>query len=212
VNATTVALTRAPRSRPAIVLMVLFGATAWLLANLVPTTDGPPRWPADGELYAADGWTVSPASVDDSRPGMTIISHAYARAAGTRATLVVSTSPMAKAIYRAGAAVPFLGNGYTVEPAPGTLVAVAGNREAFIARRLNETWLQVSIYGERRGQFGSGALAWTLSTLDALLGRPNDYYLARIVVPFDGNDLTAARQAVALADTIFPRLATYYAN
>jgi hypothetical protein len=134
-----------------------------------------------------------------------MVTYTYTAAdAGPRATVVVSTSPIAKAIYRAGAAVPFLGNGYTVEPLPAS-----GNRDAFVARRGDEAWLQVSVYGERRGQFGSGPVAWALSTLDSLLGAPSDYYLARIVVPYTPENLA---RATALADTLFPRLASYYAS
>jgi hypothetical protein len=188
--------------RPSLVLIGLFVASAVLLANMSTPTEAAPRWPADGPIYAVDGWTVSAASVDTSRPGLATVSHTYLNSAGTRATLVVSTSPIAKAVYRAGAAVPFLGSGFTVEPLP-----VDGAREAFIARRGNESWLQVSTYGERRGQFGSGPVAWGLTIVDSMLGHGNDYYLARLVVPYDAS---SASQTVTLADTLFPRLAAYY--
>jgi hypothetical protein len=69
--------------------------------------------------------------------------------------------------------------------------------------------LQVSIYGERRGQFGAGTVAWGLTVVDSLLGRANDYYLARLVAPYD--ESTAATVS-GLADTLFPRLAAYYAG
>jgi hypothetical protein len=194
--------------RPALILIALFSSATWLLANISVPAESPPRWPADSETYAVDGWAVGPATVD-SRPGLAMVTHVYSRE-NTRATVVITTSPNAKAIFRAGAAVPFLGNGYTVEPAPADLVQPAGSREAFVARRGNEAWLQLAIYGERRGQFGSGVIGWGLSIVDAQLGRANDYYLARVVVPFVEGDRPATQRAVALAETLFPRLAAYY--
>jgi hypothetical protein len=202
-------LIQATPPRPALILIALFVSATWLLANISVPMESGPRWPADGDLYAIDGWSVSPAAVDTSRPGLAVVSHLYTRDR-TRATVVITTSPNAKAIFRAGAAVPFLGNGYSVEPAPADLVPSAGSREAFVARRGNEAWLQLSIYGERRGQFGSGVVGWGLSIVDAQLGRPNDYYLARLVAPFDERDRSAIERSVALADTLFPRLADYY--
>jgi len=203
VSTAVATFTRGTSPRRSAVLLVLFAGVAWLLASMsAPIESAPPTWPADGSsLYQIEGWTVSPAQLDTSRPGLAMVSHTYLDANGTRATFVVSSSPRAKAVYRAGAAVPFLGNGYTVEPAPG-------EHEAIVARRGNEAWLQVSTYGERRGQFGSGAIAWGLSLFDALLVRPNDYYLARVVAPAD----SSAPAVAALADTLFERLATFYAD
>jgi hypothetical protein len=43
---------------------------------------------------------------------------------------------------------------------------------------------------------------------EAIVGTPNDYYLARVVVPAD----TSAAEAGALAQTLFARLATFYAS
>jgi hypothetical protein len=194
-------LTRTTSPRRAAALAVLFAGVAWLLAAIGTPSESLPRWPADGALYQVDGWTVSPAQVDVSRPGLAMVTHTYSDANGARATFVISTSPMAKAVYRAGPAVPFLGNGYTVE-------SLAGDHETIIARRGNEAWLQLSAYGERRGQYGTGALAWSLSLFDAIVGTPNDYYLARVVVPAD----TSAAEAGALAQTLFARLATFYAS
>jgi hypothetical protein len=202
-------LVQATRPRPALILIALFVGATWLLANISVPVEAGPRWPAEGDIYAVDGWTVGPATVDTSRPGLAMITHQYTRER-TRATVVITTSPNAKAIFRAGAAVPFLGNGYQIEAAPADLVKEAGSREAFVARRGAEAWLQLSIYGERRGQLGNGVTGWALSIFDAQLGRPNDYYLARVVVPFDERDRSATQASVALADTLFPRLAGYY--
>ena len=207
------ATTMLPR-RP-LILTALFLAAALLLANMAtPHAPATPRWPTDPAFFAVDGWSVSPESVDASRAGMVFVTRTYTAADGTRASFVVSTSPIAKSIYRAGADVPFLGNGYTVTPAPPDLVPASGQYEAFVARRTGEAWLQIATYGERRGAFGTGALAWGLSAFDALLGQPNDYYLARVVVAFD-DDARAADQAHAarqLAETLLPRLASFYAS
>ncbi len=48
--------------------------------------------------------------------------------------------------------------------------------------------------------------------LDKLLGHPNDYYYLSVVVRLDGLESAQAAEAVALADTIFPRVAGWYAN
>ena len=189
-------------SRRAVVLIFLFGLTALLLANIAVPIDTAPRWPTD---VTVAGWTVGPASVDDSRPGVAIVTRNLVRADGARATFVVTTSPNVKAVFRAGPAVPFLGNGYAVETLPQS-----GARDAFIARRgADDAWLQISTYGERRGQLGNGVVGWSLSPVVSLLGRPNDYYLARIVVPYDETQPAIASN---LADEVFPQLATYYAK
>jgi hypothetical protein len=214
--ASTASVRTAPPAslRRPLVLIALFLAAALLLANMAaPHAPAAPRWPTDPALFAVDGWSVAPESVDASRPGMVFVTRTYTAADGARATVVISTSPMAKSIYRAGADVPFLGNGYTVEPAPPDLVPPSGQYEAFVARRTGEAWLQLASYGERRGAFGTGALAWGLSAFDALLGQPNNYYLARVLVAFD--DARAADQARAarqLAATLLPRLASFYAS
>ena len=138
-----------------------------------------------------------------------MVAHLYTRDR-TRATVVLTTSPNARPSSAAVRPCPFSATATQIEPAPADLVKEAGSREAFVARRGTEAWLQLSIYGERRGQFGSGVTGWALSILDAQLGRPNDYYLARVVVPFDERDRAATLANVALADTLFPRLAGYY--
>jgi len=55
-------------------------------------------------------------------------------------------------------------------------------------------------------------LGWSLATLDSLLGRANDYYLARIVMPYREDDPASTAAAAALADALFPRMAEFYAN
>ena len=193
-------------STRAIVLITLFSVTAVLLASIGVPVDTSPRWPTD---ITADGWSVGPESLDSSRPGVATVTRVLTHPSGARASYIITTSPNAKTVFRAGAAVPYLGNGYSVEPAQA--VPGSGYREAFIARRAaNEAWLQISIYGERRGQFGSGVLGWSLATLDSLLGRANDYYLARIVMPYDDAHPELARAALGLADILFPQAGEFY--
>jgi hypothetical protein len=198
--------------RSGLILIALFVTASAVLANAGVPTNAPPRWAADGDFYAVDGWSVQRGDVDTSRPGQAIVAHAYTHPDGTRASLVVSTSPSAKAIYRAGAAVPYLGTGYSVELAPSSLIPTPGSREAFLAQRGSERWLHFSTYGERRGQFGSGAAAWGLTIFDSLLGRPNDYYLARVIVSLDDTNILRTRVVADLADVLFARLAAFYGS
>ena len=72
-----------------------------------------------------------------------------------------------------------LAEGYTVSPAPPNLVPPAPGRGALLAYRAQERWLVLYAYGERRGLLGNGAAAWGRTLLDALVGHPNDYFLAR---------------------------------
>jgi len=198
-------------ARRALTLTVVFVLAAVLLISVsAPQVESTPAFPAEISAYAIDGWMVSPASVD-GRAGVAFVSREYARVDGARARLSITTSPQAKLVYRAGADVPFLGNGYSVEPAPASLVPISSNRSAQIARRGTEAWLQIATFGERRGAFDNGPVAWSLAIFDMVLGRPNDYYLARILVPFDErNPSTSAAYAVELANTLFPRLAAFY--
>jgi hypothetical protein len=194
---------RGVRTR-ALVLAALFLLGAGLLINVdAPQVDAAPRYPQDA--LAVDGWRTSEPSVE-GRPGVAFLTREYQRNAdSTRASLTLTTSAQAKLVYRAGADVPLLGNGYTVETLPSS-----GERSVVIARRGSEAWLQVATFGERRGTFGNGAGAWGLAVFDTVLGRSNDYYLARVVVPHTGADseITAAQ----LADTLFPRLSAFYAS
>ena len=198
-------------SRP-LVLTTLFAASLLAHAVLQPS-NGPraPRWPAEEGLYQVEGWQVA-APITELANGTEYITRDYHSVTGERATLTISTSPVSKRVYRAGPDVPFLGNGYVVEPAPRMFSASGGNRGALVARRGDETWLQIHAYGERRGQLGTGALAWGLSIVDNLAGQPNNYYLARVIVPFKNGDELEARAAEALADTLFPRVAAWYAG
>ncbi|MGH2354750.1 MAG: hypothetical protein ACRDJN_24335 [Chloroflexota bacterium] len=195
-----------------LILIGVLATGAWLSAaigeaRVVPAA----RWPAESALYAVPGWTAGPAAVETIH-GATLVQRHYLRPDGTTATLAVTTSPEAKRIYKAGAEVPFLGGGYTVDQAPPSIAPPAPGRGALIASREREAWLVLYTFGERRGLLGNGVLGWGMVALDATLGRPNDYYRASLMAPLTALDSLAAREVVALADTLFPRLATWYAG
>jgi hypothetical protein len=192
-----------------LILAVVAAAAAVLVASMTPAGAEPsPRFATDDMLYAVDGWRVGPPDIG-GRPAVAFVSRDYRSAAGTQAQLSITTSPFAKSVYRAGADVPFLGSGYAVTPAAVDLVPVDANRQALIAQRGNESWLQLAAYGERRGVVGNGIAGWSFALFDLGFGRPNDYYLMRIVMPYDDANV---RSGVQLADTLFPRLAAYYAR
>ena len=197
--------------RRGLILALLLAVSAVLLLTVNPPREqATPRFAADDASFQLDGWRVSAPSVE-GRPGVAFVSRELLRLGdGARASVVVTTSPQAKLVYRAGADVPLLGNGYAVETAPANLVTPNPSRTAQIARRGSEAWLQLASFGERRGNFSNGVSAWSLAVFDTVLGNANDYYLARIVVPFDG--AASAATASELADTLLPRIAAYYAG
>jgi hypothetical protein len=195
-----------------LILIGLFAAAASLLTGI----DGPrplaeARWPSEAATYAVDGWTASPTRVDTAH-GVTFATTIARRADGLLAEVALATSPEAKRIYRASAGVPFLGNGYTVDPAPPSLVPPSPERGALLVRRENDLRLLLHTSGERRGLLGNGTLAWGAVVLDAVAGRPNDYYRVTVLAPLGGPDPRAARDLTTLADALFPRLAAWYAN
>jgi hypothetical protein len=193
----------------ALALAAIFAVAAVLMVAVnAPHTELAPRVPADSGMFAVDGWQVGEGGVD-GRTSVTYLSRDFVRASdGARASLVITSSPQSKLVYRAGADVPLLGNGYSVEPLDS-----APDRSVLVARRGNEAWLQIAAFGERRGTFGNGAVAWSLAVVDAVLGRNNDYYLARVLVPYSDSSVeSGAAAATQLADALFPRIAAYYAG
>jgi hypothetical protein len=48
--------------------------------------------------------------------------------------------------------------------------------------------------------------------LDAMLGRPGDYFRASLFVPLERLDFSTVHEAVTLADTLFLRLAAWYGD
>jgi hypothetical protein len=212
-SANSLSMPRSPAdfTRRALILAGLFVAAAVLLLTVsAPQLEATPRFPSADADYGVAGWNVSAARVD-GRPGVLFITREFARSAGAaQARINITTSPQAKLVYRASADVPFLGNGFSVESAPADEVPARADRTAQIARRGNEAWLQIATFGERRGVLGHGVVAWGLAVFDMVLGKPNDYYLARILVPYA--DGASAAAAMELADELFPRLARFYAS
>jgi hypothetical protein len=193
----------------ALILTALFAAASGLLVGVnAPQVEATPRYALDDATYTVPGWTASRASVD-GRPGVVFVTRVYVAPDGAQARLTITTSPQAKLVYRASADVPFLGNGYTIEAVPAEVVSPRPDRTAQIARRGGEAWLQIAAFGERRGVLGNGPAGWSLAVFDMLLGHANDYYLSRVLVPYA--ESASAANAVALADTLFPRLAAFYA-
>jgi hypothetical protein len=174
-------------------------------ASLVAVTGGPrpagnPRWPTADALFAVGGWTAGPESVSYAN-GATFVSRTFVRpdAAPSTLTMVTNTSPK---LFVSGVEVPFLGTGYDVSPVDG--------RQALIASRGSERWLVEYGYGERRGLVGSGFMGWGLALFDGVFGRSNDYYKLYLTTALSDND--SAQQSVELADTLFPRIANWYAG
>jgi hypothetical protein len=167
-----------------------------------------PRWPTEDDLFSVDGWSVGPATVERIN-GLDYITRRYGRADSTTATFVLSTAPTAKPVYAAGPDVPFHGTGFTVGPAAVSLSA-SSQVAAFTARKEREEYLVLFAFGERRGLAGNGLQAWGMAGLDALFGQPNDYFLARVVVPVHEIGASRAGRAADLAESLFPRLAGWY--
>jgi hypothetical protein len=195
-----------------LILTVLLAAGALVMAGFDrPREAGVSRWPIEDATYAVAGWAMGALSVDTVH-GVTIITRTYRHPDGRTATLAISTSPEAKRIYRVGAEVPFLGSGYTVDPAPPSLVTPTDGRGALLVRREAEHGLLIFGYGERRGIVGNGGMGWSAVVVDAVLGRRNDYYLARVLSTLDPNGAASVSETVGLADTLLQRLAAWYAT
>ena len=199
------------RLRSSFLIAILVAALAVTMLTDTADAGAVPRWPTDARTLEVSGWSAGQPSSEFAN-GAEYVSWAYrSGASNVNATVTISTSPVAKRIYRAGPEVPFLGNGFEVEPAPYSMVAPTAGRGALIARRGDERFLAIHTYGERRGRLDNGVLAWGLNIFDTLLGRPNDYYLARVIVPLTGgNDDELGHMSTALADELFPRFAAWY--
>jgi hypothetical protein len=196
-------------------LIAVLAPAVWLQAAFGDSApSGPARWPTTDEVYAVGNWEPGPLVVDTAH-GTSFVSREYRQSSGLRATLALATATNAKWIYRAGADAPFLGSGYAVGPAPQDVVPARPGRGAFIARREGETWLVLHALGERRGLVGDGLHGWAMVAIDAIARHPNDYFKAHVVVPLDpsgGASAPSVHEAVALADTMFSRIATWYAG
>lgn len=197
------------RSRCLILMAVLVAGWGLLMATQrVQAAEA--RWPVANDLYAIDGWTMSPLGVDTPFADVKIVTRQYIQRGGNTVFVSLKTDTAAKNIYRTGAEVSFQGAGYKVEPAPAELVPAVPGREALVAASDAGRWLILYGYGERRGLLGNGGPAWAWATLDSVLGHPNDYYLLSVQARLDSPANVEA--AVALADILFPRVAVWYAD
>jgi hypothetical protein len=197
-----------------LVLIALLAGGVCLLNLTRPSNrlEDVPRWPTDEELFQVPGWQVSPQSVEFANSNV-YVTRTYDGQTEITATVAITSGDAAKRIYRAGPEVPLLSNGYTVTPIPAGLVARPQGESALIAHRNREAWLQLAAYGERRGLLGNGAMPWTLALADTVLGRSNDYYVLRVLVPLRSSDELSSQDASAasqLADVLFPRVAGWY--
>jgi hypothetical protein len=192
-----------------LVLAVVFALSAGVLTVIDRQPNAyEARWPEENSLFAVDGWSASPANVELQNSTYYIIRN-YSSAAG-RAQVSITTSAEAKRVYRAGATIPFEGNGFTVDQVPPSLVSPSSGRSAVLVRRESEVGLLLYAYGERRGLVGNGIPGWALVALDSVIGRPNDYYLLRVYAPLSDEDASTASVVAALADTLFARVAAWY--
>jgi hypothetical protein len=129
------------------------------------------------------------------------------------AVLSVAVSSQAKKVYRAGPEIPFAGTGYAVSAAPPELGVRDASWSTLVVTRGGEALLLITGQGERRGLLGNGVLAWAGATFDGIVGNPNDYFQATLVVPLTGRDDPAiARRALALADQVFGQIARWDAE
>jgi hypothetical protein len=169
------------------------------------------RWPADTATYDVEGWTVGPLNAF-ARNDIHYAERMYQRTDGLlTAEFSLATSPEAKVIDRTGPDVPFLGSGYSVEDAQLPLM-MQPNTGALIVRHDSARWLALHAYGERRGLLGNGIAGWSMVALDAVLGLSNDYYKLYVVAPIDNVDSAASHDTMLLAETLFTRVANWYAT
>jgi hypothetical protein len=193
-----------------LILTLLGGAGLYAVLG-EPSTAGSPRWPEADSVYGVQPWAAGPLVVNSGTSQTGQISRVFRNPSGAVATFTMFSAQAPK-LYGAGAEVPFLGNGYSVEPASGELVpANAHGVNGLIARRGTEQWLVLYAYGERRGLLGNGPLPWTLAILDGLAGHPNDYFKLYLATRLDEASSDAGRSVSNLAGTLFPRVASWYA-
>jgi hypothetical protein len=198
-----------------VVVVVALGCAALMAIS----HERPPgRWPTDDALFEVNGYAAGAARVDvssDPESTAVLLQRSYRDlATGRPAELVVWSNPQpdAKQLFRKGPARDFLGSGYTTEPAPEHLVPPVPGGGALVATQGDNAWLVLYMFGERRGALGNGVTAWVFGELDALLDQPNDYYLARVSVPFESVEAPPSELATNLATPLFSRLTAWYAQ
>jgi hypothetical protein len=167
------------------------------------------RWPDSEAVFAVPGWSTSPENVERTN-GYTYVSRSLTGPQGATATLTIVANQNVK-VFGAGAEVAFLGDGYTVTPAPPDLMPRQDGLDGLVAERGDVRWLVLYAYGERRGLTGNGVIGWSQALFDSVLGRSNDSYKLFLVTPAAGPGSLTGRTAVELADTLFPRIVGWYA-
>lgn len=204
-----------PHRRALILLACLLVAGVASLA-VTARAARPAHWPTDATVFALDDWRLGPLDVqtgDGDKYTGALLRRVYWDDAGRHLTLDVWSNPVpqAKMLFRKGPDRDFLGAGYLTEPVGPELAPARPDGGALIARRGPDAWFLVYSYGEKRGLLGNGVRAWIFAEWDALLDAPNDYFMARVMAPYRGDKATV-RSVLTAADTLFPRLAAWYAN
>jgi hypothetical protein len=205
-----------PNFRYLVLTAGLLAGAGLYAASGAPLGAGTARWPAADDVYTVPAWSVGREAVEDNTNHAGVVTHLVSRVFrdpdGATATLTVLSNQAPK-LYGTGAEVPFLGSGYTVEPALTDPATVGGDGvSALVAQRGTEQWLVMYAYGERRGLLGNGPLPWTLAVVDGILGQPNDYYKLYLAARTDQLDPRQGRAVAELAHTLFPRIAAWYAS
>ena len=187
----------------------------WVIGQPAGTgRQGTPRWPTSDQLYATQGWSASPETVDgqDGGPSNTdVVTRTLRDGSGHSAlfTIIASHQPQ---VYGAGGEAPFLGNGYLSGHVPEALAPLKSDGvQSFVAERGPERWLVMYAYGERRGLLGNGVRGWSMATLDGLLGQQNDYYKLYFATRWDDQDPNSAVALGQVAHELFTRVADWYA-
>ncbi|HLZ31287.1 MAG TPA: hypothetical protein VKV73_28555 [Chloroflexota bacterium] len=204
-----------PNLRYFVLTAVLLAGAGLYAAFGEPLGAGSARWPVSDAVYMVQPWSVGREAVDEhtNHAGLAtrLVTRVFRNPDGGTATLTVLSNQAPK-LYGAGAEVPFLGGGYTVEPGPASLEPGGSDGvNALVANRGPERWLVMYAYGERRGLLGNGPLPWTLAVFDGVLGHPNDYYKLYLAARTDQLDPQVGQAVAALAHTLFPRIAAWYA-
>jgi hypothetical protein len=196
-----------------LISVLLAGAGVYAVFGDPQGNAGTPRWPDADAVYASEQWSTGPIGVEhntDAGRKTDLATRTFRNRSGATATLTIVTSQAPK-LYGAGAEVPFLGNGYTVVPAPNNVLTVDDHGvSALVAQRGAEQWLVMYGFGERRGLLGNGPLPWTLAVLDGITGQPNDYYKLYLASRLDQLGPSAGHDVAELARVLFPRIASWY--
>lgn len=197
-----------------LMLLALVGGTLGMAADYHAPRSA--RWPAADDIYEVPGWKVGLPQLefgDGNQTTSVLLRRLYVDAAGDQVTfdLWANPQPEAKMLFRKGADRDFLGAGYLTQPVGSDLLAPQPGRGALIARRGSDpAWLLIYGFGEKRGMLGDGPQAWLFAEWDALLDQPNDYYLARLAIPF--TSAPPIGFASTLADQVLPKIASWYAR